>query len=62
MLYTPDSLMIDPCKSVDAGTTVRTLAAGYISNTSCIEQYRVLIEKQRQWKKEQIDLYTEKDK
>jgi hypothetical protein len=54
--------MIDPCKSVDAGTTVRSLAAGYISNTSCIDQYKALLEKQRQWKVEQINLYKNLDK
>jgi len=61
-LYTPDSFLVDPCKVTPAGETVRTLARGYISNTSCLKQYQLLIQKQRDWKKSQIDLHEKKDK
>lgn len=48
----PDSLLIDPCDSVEAGETVGTLAKAYITNTVCIKEYKLLLEKQRRYKHE----------
>lgn len=57
MHLTPDSLLQDPCAAKEAGGTVRTLAVGYVENTSCIGKYRVLLEQQRKYKKEIQELY-----
>lgn len=54
----PDGLLVDPCEAVGAGDSVRTLAKGYVSNTSCLGQYKLLLEKQRKHKKEQQELYN----
>lgn len=57
-MLTPDSLMVDPCVAVGAGDTVRTLAKGYVTNTSCVGDYKLLLEKQRKAKAEQEKLYN----
>lgn len=56
-VLTPDSLMVDPCEAVSAGHTVDSLASGYISNTTCIWEYRLLFSKQRKYKEEAIKVY-----
>ena len=60
LVLTPDSLLVDPCEVVGAGDTVRTLAKGYVANTSCVGDYKLLLEKQRKAKAEQVKLYGTK--
>lgn len=57
-VLTPDSLLVDPCEAIGAGYTVRSLAKGYVSNTSCIGEYKLLLNKQRQFKKEAEVIYN----
>src|SRR5690606_10099412 len=54
---TPDSLLVDPCSPKEAGYTVRSLARGYVENTTCIRMYRILLEKQRKHKQQVMELY-----
>jgi hypothetical protein len=54
----PESLLIDPCEVISAGDTVRLLAKGYVANTSCLGQYKLLLEKQRRHKKEMERIYA----
>jgi hypothetical protein len=61
-VLTPDSLLVDPCKAIGAGDSVRSLARGYISNTSCIAEYKLLLEKQRKHKVEMQGIYNVKSK
>lgn len=56
-VLTPKSLMVDPCEAIGAGDRVGTLAKGYVVNTSCLGQYRLLIEKQRKHRIEMEKLY-----
>ena len=56
-VLTPDSLLVDPCDVVAAGDSVRSLAAGYISNTNCVGQYKLLLEKQRKHKAQVEELF-----
>jgi len=55
---TPDSLLVDPCEAKEAGWSVRSLAKGYIENTSCIGKYKLLLEKQRKHKQQIVELYN----
>lgn len=57
-MTTPSQLLQDPCEAIGAGDSVRTLAKGYVANTSCLGQYKLLLEKQRKHKKEQQELYN----
>lgn len=54
---TPDSLLVDPCKVIPAGDTVRSLAKGYVHNTNCVFQYKMLLDKQREHKARSTELY-----
>lgn len=56
---TPESLLVDPCEPKGAGYTVRSLASGYVSNTSCLGQYRLLLIKQRKYNEEMVELYKD---
>lgn len=56
-MTTPDSLLVDPCEPLGAGDSVGTLSKGYVTNTSCLGQYRLLFEKQRKHKKLTEKLY-----
>ena len=56
-VLTPSSLMVDPCEPKGAGYTVRSLASGYVSNTSCLGQYRLLLIKQRKYREEVLRVY-----
>lgn len=56
-MTTPKSLLVDPCEAISAGDTVRSLARGYVANTSCLWQYKLLLEKQRRHKKEMEKIY-----
>ena len=58
-MTTPESLLIDPCEPLGAGDTRRSLAKGYVANTSCLGQYKLLLEKQRRHKKEMMELYKD---
>lgn len=53
----PDSLLVDPCEAIEAGETVRSLAKGYVTNTSCVGQYMLLLDKQREYKTNIEKLY-----
>jgi len=55
----PDSLLQDPCGAIKAGDTVRSLAKGYVKNTGCVFDYKLLLEKQRKWKAEQQELFKD---
>lgn len=57
-VLTPDSLMVDPCEPVGAGETVRSLARGYVKNTGCIREYKLLLDKQRKFKLEAESIYN----
>ena len=59
LVFTPDSLLQDPCEAVGAGDSVRTLAKGYVANTSCLGQYKLLLEKQRKHKAEVDELFKD---
>ena len=54
---TPESLLVDPCEPKGAGYTVHSLVRGYVSNTSCIGQYRLLLIKQRKYREEVMKVY-----
>lgn len=54
----PDSLLVDPCEPVGAGETLRSLAKGYVKNTGCIREYKLLLDKQRQFKLEAESIYN----
>lgn len=54
----PDSLIIDPCGPTGAGETVRSLAKAYIKNNGCIREYKLLLQKQREYKKKVEALYN----
>jgi len=56
---TPNSLLIAPCVAYGAGTTVSSLAKGYVKSTSCIAQWQLLLDKQIKHKKEMRLLYDE---
>ena len=58
-VLTPDTLLVDPCEAVGAGDTVRTLAKGYIKNTGCVWEYRLLLEKHRKYKNQIEDLFED---
>lgn len=49
----PDSLLVSPCSSVEAGSTVRTLAKGYVENTSCISKHKQSLQSIKDWKDKQ---------
>jgi hypothetical protein len=53
----PDSLLVDPCEAIEAGETVRSLSKAYISNTICIGKYRLLLDKQKKYKDQILNLY-----
>lgn len=59
-MTTPESLLVDPCEAISAGDTVRLLAKGYVANTSCLGQYKLLLEKQRRHKKEMELIYEQR--
>lgn len=56
-VFLPDNLMQDPCGAINAGDTVRSLAKGYVKNTSCVFDYQLLLKKQREWKVEQQGVF-----
>lgn len=59
LVLTPDNLLVDPCVPTGAGETVRSLAKGYVKNTSCIGEYQLLLEKQRKHKDEMRKTYVD---
>lgn len=59
LVTSPESFLIDPCEPIGAGDTVRSLARGYVANTSCLGQYKLLLEKQRRHKQEMMELYKD---
>lgn len=52
----PESLLVDPV-SLKVLVLVRSLASGYVSNTSCIGQYRLLLIKQRKYREGVLKVY-----
>lgn len=57
LVLTPDTLLVDPCEVVGAGDSVRSLAKGYVRNTSCVGEYKLLLDKQRKYKREAEEVY-----
>lgn len=55
----PDSLMVDPCGVVAAGDTIRSLSIGYVKNTACVFDYKLLLKKQREWVGKQKELFKD---
>lgn len=55
----PDTLLVDPCEATGAGDTVKSLAKGYVKNTGCIREYRLLLEKQRKHKTMTEELFKD---
>lgn len=53
----PDNLLVSPCKVAEAGSTVGSLAEGYVSNTACVWQFEGRMESLRKWKAEQQGIY-----
>ena len=53
----PDNLLVSPCDSTEAGTTVRSLAKGYIENKSCINMHKQTLESLTKWKNEQEAIF-----
>ena len=58
----PEALLIDPCEPVSAGDTVRSLIRGYVKNTGCVGEYRILLKKQREYTQRVGELYNDGDK
>lgn len=55
----PDELMINPCIAEKHFTTPREHLIVSKKNELCIEQYEVVIEKQREWKVVQTEIYKQ---
>ena len=53
----PDRLVEHPCTVIGAGDSLGGLVKGYINNTSCAGDYRVLVDKQQEWLKEVKKIY-----
>ena len=53
----PKNLLLGPCEAVAAGDTVRSLAKGYVENTSCLAKYQLLLEKQKEYNNSVEALY-----
>ncbi len=56
----PNSLLTHPCKAVPAGESLIELAIAYNKNTSCIAKYKAQIEKIKQNRDKQKELYNVK--
>lgn len=56
----PDSLLTHPCKAVPAGESLIELAIAYNRNTSCIAKYKAQIEKIKENKAKQKELWNVK--
>ena len=59
-VYPPDSLLTPPCKAVPAGESLIELAVAYNKNTSCIAKYKAQIEKIKENKLKQKELWDGK--
>lgn len=59
-VYPPDSLLTHPCKAVPAGESLIELAIAYNRNTSCIAKYKAQIEKIKENKAKQKELWDGK--
>jgi hypothetical protein len=55
----PNNLLVSPCDGIPAGDTVRSLAKGYVANTTCLEQHKRLLDSQREYKKRIEALYND---
>jgi hypothetical protein len=49
--------MEHPCTVIGAGVSLGSLTRGYLQNTSCVGDYYLLIEKQREWTNEVRKIY-----
>lgn len=52
-----DSLLISPCKPIQAGTTGEDTLKAYIENTYCIGKYEKALNTLREWKQQKQELY-----
>ena len=59
-VFPPDSLLTHPCKAVPAGESLIELAIAYNRNTSCIAKYKAQIEKIKENKLKQKELWNVK--
>ena len=57
----PDSLLESPCDGLPPGETVRSLAKAYVGTLSCLEQHKLLIQKQKKYKESIEELYNGRD-
>jgi len=56
------NLLSDPCKPVEAGEVLSTLAQGYVSNTGCIGEFSIRLKKLSEWDAEQRLIYKPQTK
>jgi hypothetical protein len=56
-MLTPDSLLQSPCDGIPPGETVRELAKAYVGTTSCLQQHKLLLEKQKKYREEIEKVY-----
>lgn len=59
IVLTPDSLLVHPCEATGAGDTVRSLARGYVKNTTCIGEYKLLLDKIIKHKSQVEEVYKD---
>ena len=59
-VFPSDSLLTHPCKAVPAGESLIELAVAYNKNTSCIAKYKAQIEKIKENKLKQKELWNVK--
>jgi hypothetical protein len=52
---TPETLLISPCDPVGPGSTVRTLARGYVKNTSCVGEHKEVLDGIRAYNRKILD-------
>lgn len=60
-MLTPDSLLQSPCDAIPPGETVRELAKAYVGTTSCLQQHKLLLEKQQKYKQSIEGLHNGRD-
>ena len=58
LVQPPVNLLSDPCNAVEAGETLKSLASAYMENTSCVGEYRIRMQKLREWNQEQSVIYN----
>jgi hypothetical protein len=54
----PDNLLVSPCNVADSGSTVGSLAQGYIANAACIDQHKASLDALKRWKQTTSNIYN----